>query len=108
MSEFENFSRIVPGNFFERMPGQTVDFPTPRITMGTKKVPVPIPRFDCIVGNFSYLRSQNQDDLDSSYRGKLFQAAARAGFQAPAKTDLFAFFIYHSAQFMNEGSRLGF
>ncbi|MGI0133412.1 MAG: Eco57I restriction-modification methylase domain-containing protein, partial [Candidatus Micrarchaeaceae archaeon] len=33
---------------------------------------------------------------------------AKAGIQAPAKTDLFAFFIYHSLRFMKEGSRLGF
>lgn len=51
MAEFENFPRIVPGNFFERTPGQTVNFPAPRITSGIKKIPVPIPIFDCIVGN---------------------------------------------------------
>ena len=108
MAEYENFPRIVPGNFFERTPGQTVDFPAPRITAGTKKIPVPIPIFDCIIGNPPYLRSQNQDDLDPTYRSKLFQAAAKAGIKAPPKTDLFAFFIYHAARFMKEGSRLGF
>lgn len=108
MAEFENFPRIVPGNFFERLPGQTVDFPAPRLTSGMKKVAVPIPIFDCIVGNPPYLRSQNQDDLDPSYRNKLFQAALSAGIRAPPKTDLFAFFIYHAVRFMREGSRLGF
>jgi type I restriction enzyme M protein len=108
MAEFENFPRIVPGNFFERLPGQTIDFPAPRIASGTKKIPVPIPLFDCIIGNPPYLRSQNQDDLDATYRSKLFQAAAKAGIKAPPKTDLFAFFIYHAARFMKEGSRLGF
>ena len=108
MAEFENFPRIVPGNFFERAPGQTIEFPAPRITAGTKKIPVPIPIFDCVIGNPPYLRSQNQDDLDTGYREKLFQAAARAGIKAPPKTDLFAFFIYHAARFMKPGSRLGF
>ena len=108
MSEFENFPRIVPGNFFERAPGETIDFPAPKITAGMKKVPVPIPIFDCVIGNPPYLRSQNQDDLDPEYRRKLFTSAAKAGIQAPAKTDLFAFFIYHSLRFMKEGSRLGF
>jgi hypothetical protein len=89
-------------------PGETVDFPAPRVTSGTKKIPVPIPVFDCIVGNPPYLRSQNQDDLDPGYRDKLFTSAAKAGIQAPAKTDLFAFFIYHSLRFMKDGSRLGF
>jgi hypothetical protein len=54
------------------------------------------------------LRSQNQDDLNPNYRKTLFQAAAKAGFEAGAKTDLFAFFVYHASRFMQEGSRLGF
>lgn len=108
MSEFENFPRIVPGNFFERAPGQTIEFPAPRVTTGTNKIPVPIPKFDCIIGNPPYLRSQNQDDLDPTYRNQLFQAAATAGIKAPPKTDLFAFFIYHASRFMKPGSRLGF
>ena len=108
MSEFENFPRIVPGNFFEREPGQTVEFPAPRLKAGVQKIPVPIPVFDCIIGNPPYLRSQNQDDLDAGYRKQLFLAAAKAGVKAPPKTDLFAFFIYHAARFMKSGSRLGF
>ena len=108
MAEFKNFPRIVSGNFFDRRPGETVDFPAPRMSSGPKKVPVPIPTFDCVIGNPPYLRSQNQDDLDPNYRDKLFTAAGRVGIQAPAKTDLFAFFIYHALCFMKEGSRLGF
>lgn len=108
MSEFDNFPRIVPGSFFERFPGQGIAFPAPRISSETPKVSVPIPSFDCIIGNPPYLRSQNQDDLDAAYRSKLFTVAARAGVHASAKTDLFAFFIYHSLHFMQPGSRLGF
>ncbi len=108
MSEFENFPRIVPGNFFDRLPGESVEFPAPRIPSETKKIPVPIPHFDCIVGNPPYLRSQNQDDLDPTYQRQLFSAAAKAGIKASSKTDLFAFFIYHSMKFMNLGSRIGF
>jgi type I restriction-modification system DNA methylase subunit len=73
-----------------------------------KKVPVPIPSFDCVVGNPPYLRSQNQDDLDPEYRQQLFKAAIKAGYNAGAKTDLFAFFIYHATRLMKQGSRLGF
>ena len=108
MSEFENFPRIVPGNFFDRFPGDSVEFPAPHISAGTKKIPIPIPRFNCIVGNPPYLRSQNQDDLDPTYRSQLFISAAKAGIKASSKTDLFAFFIYHSMQFMDLGSRIGF
>ena len=108
MSEYENFPRIVPGNFFSRVPGESVNFPAPQVTSATKKVPVPIPKFDCVIGNPPYLRSQNQDDLDPEYRSMLFTAAMKAGVQASAKTDLFAFFIYHALHFMKIGSRLGF
>ena len=108
MSEFENFPRIVPGNFFDRTPGQPVEFPAPRISTGPRKVSVPVPHFDCIIGNPPYLRSQNQDDLNPEYREKLFGSAAKVGVKASPKTDLFAFFIYHSMRFMNLGSRIGF
>lgn len=109
LSEFNNFPRIVPGNFFDRAVGQPVDFPPPRISgENFKKIPVPIPHFECIVGNPPYLRSQNQDDLDDEYRTQLFTAAARVGVKAQEKSDLFAFFIYHGLKFMNVGSRLGF
>ena len=109
LSEFDNFPRIVPGNFFDREPGQPVEFPPPRVVSGSAtKIPVPIPHFDCIVGNPPYLRSQNQDDLDPKYRHQLFASAAKVGVQAKAKTDLFAFFIYHAMRFMKPGARLGF
>ncbi|HEY0307838.1 MAG TPA: N-6 DNA methylase [Acidobacteriaceae bacterium] len=109
LSHFENFPRIVTGNFFDRSLGQTVEFPPPRVTShGMSKIPIPIPIFDCIIGNPPYLRSQNQDDLDPMYRAQLFSAAGAAGVKAPPKTDLFAFFIYHAMRFMKPGSRLGF
>jgi type I restriction enzyme M protein len=109
MSEFTNFPRIVPGNFFDRQSGETVNFPSPRVTPGNpQKIAVPIPKFDSIIGNPPYLRSQNQDDLDDKYRNQLFNSAAKAGINASAKTDLFAFFIYHAIGFMKPGSRLGF
>jgi type I restriction-modification system DNA methylase subunit len=108
MAEYENFPRINVSNFFSRNLNDTIEFPAPQQASGTKKVPVPIPRFDCIVGNPPYLRSQNQDDLDPAYRKRLFQAAAAAGFDPGAKTDLFAFFVYHSTRLMKDGSRLGF
>jgi tRNA1(Val) A37 N6-methylase TrmN6 len=109
LSEFENFPRIVTGNFFNRRPGEHVDFPPPKASpTSPKKIPIPVPHFDCIIGNPPYLRSQNQDDLDPEYRKQLFSSALRVGIKAEAKTDLFAFFIYHSFHFMKAGSRLGF
>ena len=108
MAEYENFPRINVSNFFGRNTGDTIEFPASQFAAGTKKVHVPIPLFDCVIGNPPYLRSQNQDDLDPEYRSKLFSAATKAGYEAGAKTDLFAFFIYHATRLMKEGSRLGF
>jgi type I restriction-modification system DNA methylase subunit len=108
MAEYENFPRINVSNFFSRNEKDTIEFPAPQQASGTKKVPVPIPLFDCILGNPPYLRSQNQDDLDPAYRKRLFQAALNAGFDPGAKTDLFAFFIYHATKLMKDGARLGF
>ena len=108
MAEYDNFPRIVSGSFFDRTISETVTFPASRKTGGTEKVAISIPRFDCIVGNPPYLRSQNQDDLDPRYRHKLFASATSARVPARPKTDLFAFFIYHGLQFMKTGSRLGF
>lgn len=107
LSAFENFPRIVRGNFFELLPGQEILFPPARIG-GLDKVFIRIPKFDAVIGNPPYLRSQNQDDLDKNYKKKLFQAAKIANIPAASKTDLFTFFIYRSLEFINPGSRIAF
>lgn len=109
MAEYENFPRIVTGSFIDRHSGEAIEFPAPRIAPNTpEKVDVPIPRFTAILANPPYVRSQHQDDLDPRYRDKLFTAAMSAGIKAPPKTDLFAFFIYHSLNFLAPGARIGF
>ena len=107
LSEFNNFPRIVPGDFFLRTPGERVEFPPPHVS-GPRKTQIPIPHFDVVIGNPPYLRSQNQDDLDPAYKTRLFTTAARVGYEPAAKTDLFAFFIYHALPFMKPGARIGF
>lgn len=107
MSAFENFPRILPGNFFDRHPGEEIPF-LPARTGGQERVVLQIPTFSAIVGNPPYLRSQNQDDLDPRYKATLFQAAVRNQVRPATKTDLFAFFVYKALEFMKPGSRLGF
>ena len=41
MAAYENFPRINVSNYFERQPGQTIDFPASQHAAPTKKVPVP-------------------------------------------------------------------
>ncbi len=107
MSAFDNFPRVISGNFFERFVGEEIPFPPARAG-GQEKVVIDIPQFSAIVANPPYLRSQNQDDLNFKYKQTLFAAAGRNGVVAAAKTDLFAFFIYKALEFMKPGGRLGF
>lgn len=107
LSAFDNFPRIVSGNFFERHTGEEIPFPPARAG-GQDKVVVEIPQFRAVVANPPYLRSQNQDDLNPRYKQTLFTAAGKNGIDAPAKTDLFAFFIYKALEFIKPGGRLGF
>jgi hypothetical protein len=107
LSQFDNFPRIVPRDYFDRLPGEQIPF-FPARGGGAGKVNIPLPHFTAIIGNPPYLRSQNQDDLDKSYKSKLFFAAKKNRIRAASKTDLFAFFVYKSLEFMNTGTRLGF
>jgi type I restriction-modification system DNA methylase subunit len=107
MSAFDNFPRIISGNFFERFAGEEIPFPPARAG-GQDKVVIEIPLFSAIVANPPYLRSQNQDDLNKDYKQTLFGGAVKNGVSAGAKTDLFAFFIYKSLEFIKPGGRLGF
>ena len=108
LSEFNNFPRVLCGDFFERTVGEKVDFPPAR--GGTQpKVALTIPEFDAVVANPPYLRSQHQDDLDPQYKARLFGLVLREhGIEAPSKTDLFAFFAYHAHPFLKVGGRIAF
>jgi type I restriction-modification system DNA methylase subunit len=107
MAAFDNFPRIIPGNFFERFAGEEIPFPPARAG-GQDKVVIEIPQFTAIVANPPYLRSQNQDDLNIEYKHTLFDTAAKNGINAVAKSDLFAFFLYKALEFLQPGGRLGF
>ena len=107
LASFDNFPRVIPGSFFGRRNGETVSFPLPRQGV-QERVEMSVPKFDAIVGNPPYLRSQNQDDLDPGYRKQLFSSAARQGINAHQKTDLLGFFVYHALEFCKPGGRLGF
>ncbi len=107
MDAYDNFPRVISGNFFDRKVGEEWEFPPPRAG-GQLKIPVAIPQFTAVVANPPYLKSQKQDDLNPKYKTSLFDAAAKNEVPAPKKTDLFAFFIYKSLEFLLPSSRLGF
>jgi type I restriction-modification system DNA methylase subunit len=107
LKSFDNFPRIISGNSFERFVGQEIPFPPARLG-GQNKVVISIPEFSAVIANPPYLRSQNQDDLNKNYKQTLFDAAAKNGIAAASKTDLFAFFVYKTLEFMKAGGKLGF
>ena len=107
MSAFDNFPRVISGNFFERFVAKKFLFLQQELG-AQDKVVVEIPQFSAIVANPPYLRSQNQDDLNKDYKQTLFGGAVKNGVSAGAKTDLFAFFIYKSLEFVTPGGRLAF
>jgi methylase of polypeptide subunit release factors len=107
MSAFDNFPRVIPGNFFERFVGEEIPFPPARVG-GQEKITISIPQFSAVVANPPYLRSQHQDDLNPSYKETLFGAAGKIGIKPAAKSDLLAFFLYKSLEFLKPGGRLGF
>ncbi|MDP8208570.1 MAG: N-6 DNA methylase [Candidatus Electryonea clarkiae] len=108
LSEFENFPRVLNTDFFEVSVGDLVEFPPSREGI-QGKIEINIPIFDAIVANPPYIRSQQQDDLDPKYKDRLFSVFAdEQGLESPSKTDLFAFFVYHSYQYLRDGGRIGF
>lgn len=106
--EFDNYPRVVCRSYFELKPGDQIPFPPAQGDGNEAKVMESVPTFDAVIGNPPYLRSQNQDDLPAQSKAALFNAAVKNGVSAPSKTDLFAFFIYNSIQFLKPKARLGF
>lgn len=104
-----NFPRVTVRDFFDLTTTETLSFPPAKRAQGqAEKVDVPLPRFDVVVGNPPYVRSQQLDDLDADYKDKLARIATRAGLEEASKLDLFAYFICHSRQFLKPGGRLAF
>jgi hypothetical protein len=104
-----NFPRIAVRDFFELKATDKLSFP-PAQNLGSTpvRVDVPLPLFDAVMGNPPYVRSQQLDDLDASYKGKLKKITTVAGLGPAPKFDAFAYFIVHARNFLKLGGRLGF
>lgn len=104
-----NFPKVAVRDFFDLSATDTLSFPPAKQALGQPaRVDVPLPRFDVVIGNPPYVRSQQLDDLDVAYKRKLTKAATSAGLKDAAKLDLFAYFIAHARQFLKPGGRLAF
>ena len=104
-----NFPRIAVRDFFDLKTTDSLSFPPAQNLRGSPaRVDIALPSFDVVVGNPPYVRSQQLDDLDVTYKRKLERVAVGAGLSAAAKFDAFAFFILHARRFVKPGGRLGF
>lgn len=104
-----NYPRVIVRDFFDLKPSDTVKLPVPRLMPGGNAFnDTPLPRFDAIVGNPPFVRSQQLDDLRESYKGKLTLIARAAGVTNDSKFDALAYFIVHAEKFLKPGGRLGF
>jgi methylase of polypeptide subunit release factors len=104
-----NFPRVAVRDFFDLRTTDSLEFPPAQILLGSQlRERVPIPSFDVVVGNPPYVRSQQLDDLDATYKAKLARVAVAAGLSAAPKFDAFAYFMLHSRQFLKPGGRLAF
>ena len=104
-----NFPRIAVRDFFDLKTTERLSFPPAQHAPGSpNRVEIPIPVFDAVVGNPPYVRSQQLDDIDASYKRKLARVALDANLPAAVKFDAFAYFILHARKFLRPGGRLGF
>ena len=73
LTDYANFPRIIVKDFFYVKPGDTFDFPPPKIDVasGFTKVKDPIPQFDAAVGNFPFIRQELIEKTVKGYKDKL-------------------------------------
>lgn len=73
LTDYANFPRIVVKDFFDVKPGDTFDFPPPKVDLssGFTKIKEPIPQFDAAVGNFPFIRQELIEKTVKGYKDKL-------------------------------------
>jgi len=72
MKNPNNYPRILNKDFFDLVPEQIVEFPHP--SDSKLKMPIPIPQFDGMMGNFPYIRQELIEKINKGHKkflGKL-------------------------------------
>jgi len=78
---FENFPRIISKDFFEVTEDTVFQFPPPRNDFENEGfIKEPMPKFDCIVGNFPYIRQELIEKKVGGYKRFLERALAKDWF----------------------------
>ena len=68
VSNFENFPRVRRTDIFKVNKGDAYDFPPPSASKAYKKIKIPIPPFNAIVGNFPFIRQELIEKEEKGYK----------------------------------------
>ena len=68
VSNFENFPRVRRNDIFKVNKGDAYDFPPPSASKAYKKIKIPIPPFNAIVGNFPFIRQELIEKEEKGYK----------------------------------------
>jgi len=68
VSNFENFPRIRRTDIFKVNKGDAYDFPPPSASKAYKKIKIPIPEYNAIVGNFPFIRQELIEKEEKGYK----------------------------------------
>jgi len=126
---FENFPRIISKDFFEVTEDTVFQFPPPRNDFENEGfIKEPMPKFDCIVGNFPYIRQELIEKKVGGYKRFLERALAKDWFiiypdafklkeknrikdylknNINIQADIYAYLFFHCGHFLKEGGRMG-
>lgn len=100
--EEANYPRVKRADFFDLSAGgEFMRLPS----SGGKERPVPVPRFNAIVGNPPYVR---QEDIGAESKGRYAGVVRAAGLQAGGRSDLHVYFWGQALALMAADGRLGF
>lgn len=78
IEDIENFPRIISQDFFEIKEDTIFQFPPPRVNFeGNEFIKEPMPKFDCIVGNFPYIRQELIEKKVKGYKRFLEKVLAK-------------------------------
>lgn len=78
IEDLENFPRIISQDFFEVKDDTVFQFPPPRVNFERNKfIKESIPKFDCIVGNFPYIRQELIEKKVKGYKRFLEKALSK-------------------------------
>jgi hypothetical protein len=122
--DYLNFPRVLRKDFFEVTVGDEYEFPPPK--KGAKvqdRIPVKLPKFDALVGNFPFIRQELIQKVDNKYKKKLetvlhdswmreypdlFKASDGQELQLSGQADIYAYMYFHAASHLKDGGRMGF